>query len=126
MSTALILFAHGARDPEWARPLQAILASLQTQHPTLVARLAFLEFMSPTLEDSVTELVVAGARDIAVVPMFIAQGGHLKRELPLMIEALRASYPLLGLRLSTPVGEHPAVTAAMADAAMELAGLRLA
>ena len=126
MNQALILFAHGARDPEWANPLRRVRDVIARQLPEQRVELAFLEFMTPTLEESVGSLVGAGCQQIAIVPLFIAQGGHLKRELPQMVDALRSTYPAVTFSLSTPVGEHPDVIAAMAGAALDLAGLSLA
>jgi len=49
MTTGLILFAHGARDPRWALPFEAVAARVRAQRPGVPVRLAFLEFMAPTL-----------------------------------------------------------------------------
>jgi sirohydrochlorin cobaltochelatase len=55
--------------------------------------------------------------------MFIAQGGHLKRELLEMLERLHCAYPKVQFSLSGPIGEQESVVQAMAAAARELAGL---
>lgn len=115
---ALILFAHGARDPEWAAPLRRVRARIAAQAPDRVVELAFLEFMSPNLADCATALVAGGARAVTVVPMFIAQGGHLKRDVPQLIDALRAAHPDVTFTLLPAVGEADAVVAAMADYAL--------
>ena len=120
MNEALILFGHGARDPEWARPLQQIQAQIVAADPARPVAVAFLEFMTPTLPEQVARFVADGVEEIAVVPMFIAQGGHLKRELPVMLDELARHYPALCLRLTPAIGEHPAVLAAMAGAARSL------
>lgn len=122
MTTALILFAHGARDPEWARPLRRVQAAMRQRDDTLRVELAFLEFMSPTLADCVAPLVAEGVRSITVVPMFIAQGGHLKRDLPEMLAVLRSTYPQVEFSLAEAIGENAAVIDAMAAAALALAG----
>lgn len=124
MKTGLILFAHGARDPEWARPLRRVQAVLRERLAAATeVELAFLEFMSPTLEASVSVLVEAGCSRLVVLPMFIAQGGHLKRDLPALLESLRSTYPMVEFRLLSAVGEDELVINAMADAAIEGAGL---
>lgn len=123
MSTALILFAHGARDPEWAAPMRHVQQLLRSALPQARIDLAFLEFMSPNLAEAVTAGIAEGATKIAIVPMFIAQGGHLKRELPELVAALRTQYPAVEFVLSGPIGEQPAVMAAMAESVRTLAGL---
>ena len=73
MTTALILFAHGARDPEWASPMRRVQAAIRKRLGGVQVELAFLEFMEPNLHDCAAALVAAGAAKIVVVPMFIAQ-----------------------------------------------------
>lgn len=123
MSTTLILFAHGARDPEWAQPMRHIQSLLKERQAGVEVELAFLEFMKPTLAECVAERVQAGATKICVVPMFIAQGGHLKRELPEIVEALRTDYPAVEFVLTGPIGVQPPVMQTMAETALALAGL---
>ena len=123
MSTALILFAHGARDPEWAQPMRHIQSLLREQQTAAEVELAFLEFMQPTLAECVAERVQAGATKICIVPMFIAQGGHLKRELPEIVEGLRKNYPTVDFVLTGPIGVQSPVMQAMAETALALAGL---
>ncbi|HQC73311.1 MAG TPA: cobalamin biosynthesis protein CbiX, partial [Candidatus Competibacteraceae bacterium] len=42
MTTALILFAHGARDPEWANPMRRVQAVVRQRMSTVPVELAFL------------------------------------------------------------------------------------
>ncbi|MBL8385309.1 MAG: CbiX/SirB N-terminal domain-containing protein [Burkholderiales bacterium] len=114
MSTAIILFAHGARDPEWARPFERLRDAVAARAPGAQVRLAFLEFMSPDLDGAIAAAVAAGATALDVVPVFMAQGGHLKRDLPRMLDAARARHPALRLTLRGAVGEADAVIEAMA------------
>ena len=52
--TGILLFAHGARDPNWAIPFEAVSARLRSRSSAAGAQapevsLAFLEFMSPDI-----------------------------------------------------------------------------
>ena len=118
MSDGMILFAHGARDPEWATPVRRVQAAIRQRAPGMAVELAFLEFMSPDLAACAAGLVAAGCDRITILPMFIAQGGHLKREVPELVAALRSSHPAVTFTLLPPVGEAEAVIAAMADHAL--------
>ncbi len=119
----LILFAHGARDPEWARPVQAVAAKLRVENPDQPVLVAFLEFMSPTLPEAVSELIASAPEPVPaldILPFFIAQGGHLRQEVPLMLEEIQRRHPGTSLRLLPPLGELPSVQAAMAQAITSL------
>ena len=117
-SHALILFGHGARDPQWARPLQAVQAAIQARQPACRVELAFLELMSPTLDECVAGLVAEGVTQLALIPMFIAQSGHLTRDLPMQVQALQEHFPQVSIRIQPAIGESPAVQAAMAELAL--------
>lgn len=111
---ALVLFAHGARDPRWAEPFKRLQGIVQSQSPELTVALAFLELMSPRLPELVPELVEAGVDDVTVVPVFLGQGGHVMRDLPLIIAELKATHPAVSFKITGAVGEDPQVLNAMA------------
>lgn len=118
---AVVLFGHGARDPQWAEPMERTRERLAAMAPGLPIELAFLELMRPTLEEAIGSLVAKGAARITVVPMFLAAGGHLKRDLPLLIEAERARHPGCVIVQSPALGEADEMVAAMARYALECA-----
>jgi sirohydrochlorin cobaltochelatase len=115
MERALILFAHGARAASWAAPFQRLRELTAQQRPDVAVSLAFLELMEPRLPDEAAALIARGVRDITIVPVFLGQGGHLLRDLPLLVEGLRAVHPGVAISTVPAVGEDPGVLAAMAS-----------
>ncbi|MEY4208845.1 MAG: hypothetical protein RLZZ20_1997 [Pseudomonadota bacterium] len=111
---ALILFAHGARDPRWAIPFERLAERARQIRPDTPVSLAFLELMSPRLPERVDELVQNGFSQVSVVPVFLGQGGHVLRDLPPLIDELREKYPQLEIRLSKAVGEDESVQESIA------------
>lgn len=111
---ALVLFAHGARDPRWALPFERLAERARSLRPDVEVSLAFLELMSPRLPERVAELVQQGIVQISVVPVFLGQGGHVLRDLPPLMEDLRKAYPDIDIRLSQAVGENEAVQESIA------------
>ena len=112
---AIILFAHGARDPEWAAPFGVIQRQLQAARPEVQVELAFQDFMTPTLDAAVAQAVARGARRIVLVPLFMAQGGHLKQDLPLLVGKIRERHPQLELQLMPAIGDVPEILQAIGD-----------
>ena len=114
-SSVIILFGHGARDPEWAAPMRRIREHMLAQPEAPAVELAFLEFLQPTLPDAIVSIAATGVQRIAIVPIFLGQGGHLKRDLPILLEQVCAAHPECEITLAAAVGESASVIAAMAD-----------
>jgi sirohydrochlorin cobaltochelatase len=116
MTTALILFAHGARDPRWREPFDRLEALVRTRHDGPLS-LAFLEHMEPGLSAAVKSVAAAGATRAVVVPLFLGTGGHLRKDLPVQIAEAReaAGIPVEAV---TAAGEDAVVLAALADCCM--------
>ena len=112
---ALILFAHGARDPEWARPFEAIRDRVAGRLPELDVELAYLELMTPRLAEAVDRVASRGVTDVTVAPLFMAQGGHLKEDVPRLLAEVGERHPGVAIRLLPPVGEIESVAHAIAD-----------
>lgn len=109
-----MLFAHGARDPEWATPFRRIQSRLQEADAAAIVELCFLELMPPTLSDAIAALAERGVNLITVVPLFLAQGGHLKQDLPRMLDEVRRRHRHLDIRITSAIGDSEALTDAIA------------
>ena len=103
--SALVLFAHGARDTQWSEPFRAIRQAVATRRTDLTVELAFLELMQPALGDCVAQLVRDGHTRITVAPLFLAQGGHLKKDLPRLLKDLGTRHPAADITVLAPIGE---------------------
>ena len=119
MKTGLILFGHGARDPRWALTMQALAKRCRTHDPALLVECAFLEFMSPDLQEAVASLVTAGARHVVIAPVFLAAGGHVLRDLPDRVAGLSAAFPDLSVQIEPALGASEPVIDAMAQVCMD-------
>ena len=118
MKRGLLLFAHGARDPRWAEPFEAVARQVQALEPEAAVRLAFLEFMLPSLREAGQQLAEAGCARVDVVPLFLGAGGHVRKDLPALLLDLKAAYPAVAWQLLAAIGERAGVIEAMALAAV--------
>jgi sirohydrochlorin cobaltochelatase len=114
-TSAMILFAHGARSAGWAAPFERLRDLTRARLPGVTVELAFLELMTPRLPELAAQLVSAGAARITIVPVFLGQGGHVLRDLPLLIDALKGEYPGVLIEVVEAAGENPQVLNAIAD-----------
>lgn len=114
----IVLFAHGARDPRWAAPFEAVALRVRAQRPDARVALAYLELMAPTLADAAAALVAEGCTHIDVLPLLLGAGTHLRRDLPSLMRQLQAQHAQTRFTLHAAVGEHRTVIAAMTDVAL--------
>jgi len=112
---ALVLFAHGARSASWAAPFERLRDLTRAREPQVRVELAFLELMSPRLPEVVAALTADGINDVTVVPVFLGQGGHVLRDLPVMVDDLRVAYPQVSIKVVEAAGENAAVLQALSD-----------
>ncbi len=117
MTQGLILFAHGARDPRWAEPFAAVAERVRLGRPEALVRLAYLELMAPGLPEAGADLVALGCTRVEIVPLFLGAGGHVRRDLPALVDALRERHPGVAFTLHHAVGESEVVIDALAAAA---------
>ncbi len=119
MKPALVLLAHGARNPAWAAPFEAVAAEIRRERPDLTVHLAFLELMPPDLPTVLRSLATEGVTAVDLMPMFLGGTGHVMRDVPPLLEAARQD---LGLRITlhTALGQQPSMVAAMAGTCLAL------
>ncbi len=114
MTHGLILFAHGARDPRWAEPFERLQQRVRALAPETEVRLCYLELMHPDLDGALDELVALGVDSIRVIPVFLGQGGHVRRDLPGLIAAAQGRFPGTAISCAAPAGEDDGVLDALA------------
>lgn len=115
-ASALVLFAHGARDARWAEPLQRLQQELCRRAPGIVVGLAYLEMQAPTLPDALDALVAKGVRALRVAPVFWSLGGHVARDLPALVAQFQARHPQVQVSILAPIAELAGIDAFLADA----------
>jgi sirohydrochlorin cobaltochelatase len=119
VSAGLILLAHGSRDLRWRQPFDELTARIRARRPGLEVRLAFLELMAPDLLAAADELITGGSRALVVVPVFFGQGGHVRDDIPALVDALRERHPDVTIDQSCAAGEDEGVVESLASFCIE-------
>ena len=114
MKRGLVLFAHGSRDPGWARPFEELAASLRKLVDGPVV-LAYLDLMRPSLDEAIDGLA-GKVTAIRVIPVFLGPGGHVKEDLPRLVKAARARHRSISMEIDPAIGDQAAVVEAIAKA----------
>jgi sirohydrochlorin cobaltochelatase len=116
---AVILLDHGSREAEANAQLESLAALLAARLPGRHVACAHLSLAAPTLGEAAAECIRAGAREITVVPCFLAAGRHVREDLPRLVAELRAAHPGVGFRVAAPLGSDPALADLLALRAIE-------
>ncbi len=117
--TAIILFGHGSRDPLWHKPMEAVAAHIAALSPATAVACAYLELSTPDLPTAVAALVAQGVRTVRILPLFLGVGRHAREDLPVLVAALRETYPAVQFALSKAVGEDERLVQLLAHIAVE-------
>ena len=117
--TAIVLFAHGSRDPLWHAPIEAVAQRIRQCAPQTPVSCAYLELTEPGLPAAVDTLRTQGHQHIRILPMFLGMGRHAREDLPRILDQLRRQYPELRLDCLPAAGESPALIACLADLALQ-------
>ncbi|TFZ03193.1 sirohydrochlorin chelatase [Ramlibacter rhizophilus] len=119
---AVILFAHGSRDPLWRAPMDAVAQRIAARAPGLSVRCAFLELTAPDLATVASELAGLGIGRARIVPLFLGVGRHAREDLPALVDQLRKTHPQVTWELAQAVGEDPRLLDLLAEMALGRAG----
>ncbi|SBT18798.1 sirohydrochlorin cobaltochelatase [Marinomonas gallaica] len=109
----IILLAHGSSDPRWKIPFEQLLARVTGVVSEDKVTLAYMELCKPSIED-VLAILPPETANIAVFPLFFAQGRHLRVDVPKQLEELNTEQRTL--TLLNPIGDDPEVVSAMEKA----------
>lgn len=110
MENLVILLAHGSRDPLWAKTFEDFTKSARAKHSN--TRLAYMELCTPSLEQAVNEGVKSGFCSISVLPLFLAQGKHLRYDVPKMLKQYEIKHNI-EIKLLAPLGEQAELATAV-------------
>lgn len=115
-----ILFAHGSSMESANEEVRRMAAQMAQAGGFPVVETAFLELAQPDLSGAVAKIADRVSR-IVVVPYFLSHGIHLRRDLPNLIEEIRAARPGLDIRAAPPISEHAGVIDLLVNAARKTA-----
>ena len=114
-----VLLAHGSRDEEWRLPFEQLTSYTQGQLGSAVVRLAFLQLAEPTLERVAEAAVREGARQITVLPLFMAQGRHVTVDIETLVDEPASRYLDVEFELRAPIGSDSRLWALLRDLVIE-------
>jgi sirohydrochlorin ferrochelatase len=106
-SVAVLLIAHGSRNPEANADTLFFAERLRRQGEFICVAAAFLEQAEPDIYAAAAICVADGAKRIVLLPLFLSAGIHVRRDLTTAKKRLAQKYPEVTFTLAEPIGQHP-------------------
>ncbi|MEV7078129.1 sirohydrochlorin chelatase [Streptomyces sp. NPDC093516] len=104
---ALVVVAHGSRDPRALSTVRALLDRVRALRPDVPVHLGHIELNAPLLPDTLAAL---GDAEAVLVPLLLSRGYHVKRDIPEMAAAAPAR-----TRVAAPLGPHSLLVDVLQD-----------
>lgn len=107
MSTALLLIAHGSRNPEANADLLQLAEAVRRRGTYELVETAFLELAEPTIEQATQQCIAQGMQRVILLPYFLSAGVHVREDLRRHCDELAGRFPGNRFVLAEPLGPHP-------------------
>ncbi|MFJ6571099.1 sirohydrochlorin chelatase [Streptomyces sp. NPDC091292] len=107
---ALVVVAHGSRDPRHAATVHALVRRVRALRPGLRVETGFLDFNVPSVSGVLESLAADGVRDVVAQPLLLTRAFHAKADIPAVLGAAPAR---LRIRQAEVLGPSPLLTSAL-------------
>ena len=95
----VMLCGHGSRDADAIEEFQALARGVGQRLPQYRVESGFLEFARPVISDGLDALVCTGVRRILAVPGMLFAAGHVKNDIPSVLNEYARRHPAIDIRL---------------------------
>ncbi|WP_103501579.1 sirohydrochlorin chelatase [Streptomyces sp. SM14] len=110
---ALLVVAHGSRDPRHAATVTALLDRVRSDRPELTVRGCYLDFTLPHPGQALERLHEEGVREVVAVPLLLTHAYHAKTDIPAVLAEATARLDGLTVRQAGVLGPDPLLTGAL-------------
>ncbi len=111
MTRALLIVDHGSRRAASNDEIRALTEQVRAAADMRFAAIecAFLELAEPSIPDGIERLIGCGARQIIVLPYFLAAGRHVSEDIPKLVAAKQAEHAGVAIEIAPYLGTAEAM-----------------
>ncbi|HUC61927.1 MAG TPA: sirohydrochlorin chelatase [Alphaproteobacteria bacterium] len=113
--TGIMLCGHGSRDGEAIAEFEAFARALRARLADHEVEWGFLEFARPIIREGLDALVARGCDEILALPCMLFAAGHVKNDVPSVLNRYQAEHPEVSIRLGRDFGLDAKMMRAAAD-----------
>ena len=100
----VMVCGHGSRDEEAVKEFQAVAQGLKERLPQYETDWGFLEFATPVISKGLDALRAKGIRKVLAVPGMLFAAGHVKNDIPSVLNAYQVQNPELSISYARELG----------------------
>lgn len=111
MSRVLLVLAHGSRVEKSNQEIIDFTAHLSDRIKSLFDRVepCFLELTAPRFKDTLSMVAEEGAEEIVIYPHFLAEGRHVRDDIPKVVTRFEKQYPKVTVKVEPYLGQQSAL-----------------
>lgn len=113
--TGIMVCGHGSRDIDATTEFQSVAAGIKARLPEYDIDSGFLEFATPIIRERLEALRDRGNTRIIAVPSMLLAAGHVKNDLPSVINTFAAQNPELEVTYARDLGLDMRIVRAAGD-----------
>jgi len=119
---AVLYIGHGTRSKKGADEARAFISRVSARVDVPIQEISFLELTEPSIEEGFARCMEKGATEVTVVPLFLLAAGHIKQDIPSVLEELRSTYHDVSIDVKDPFGVQGTILDAVAELVRETVG----
>ncbi len=104
---AVLLIGHGTRRAAGVAEFRVLADQLQQALPDRTCLAGFLELVEPDLPAALEQLRQQGFRRITALPALLLAAGHVKNDIPAILNAFQIEHPEMSITFGADLGVHP-------------------
>ncbi len=113
--TGIMVCGHGSRDIDAVTEFQSVADGIRDRLPQYDVDSGFLEFATPIISERLEALRLRGNERIIAVPGMLFAAGHVKNDLPSVINTYAAKHPDLEVVFGRDLGMDMSLVRAAGD-----------
>ncbi|MDA0241359.1 MAG: sirohydrochlorin chelatase [Proteobacteria bacterium] len=113
--TGIMVCGHGSRDTNAVREFEEMVKGLPAHFPDIPVEFGFLEFATPNIHTGLNSLLDQGVTKILAVPGMLFAAGHVKNDVPSVLNDYAAAHPEITIEFGRELGIDPKLLQAAAD-----------
>ncbi len=115
-SVAILFLGHGSREENSNREFVSLVGAYAETKPSWKIEYAYVELAKPDLETALRNLSLDHS-NIIILPLFLYTSGHIKNDIPLVLDKIKSEFPKHLYTIANSLGVHSKLVEIITDRA---------